>query len=88
MKTKNARIDIKSLLIGALVGASIMLSVAAGTTSSNHTTWEYKVVRFSGQSPEEQFLSPDDSATGQELGHSEITPWQNGQSDVALRLAK
>ena len=46
MKSENrsARIDVRSLLLGALAGATIMLSVAAATTSSHHTTWEYKVV--------------------------------------------
>jgi hypothetical protein len=45
MKPENRRIDIKSLVLGVLVGASIMLSVAAATTAGNRTTWEYKVVQ-------------------------------------------
>jgi len=35
----------KSLILGALVGACIVLSVAAVTASRLHATWEYKVVR-------------------------------------------
>jgi hypothetical protein len=45
MKTEYRRIDVKSLLLGLLVGASIMLSVAAATTSGNRTNWEYKLVQ-------------------------------------------
>jgi uncharacterized membrane protein YqgA involved in biofilm formation len=45
METENRRIDIKSLLLGALVGASIVLSVAATTTSRNRAIWEYKLVQ-------------------------------------------
>lgn len=44
MKTENRRIDIKSLVFGALLGAAIMFSVAATTTSGRGTTWQYKVV--------------------------------------------
>jgi hypothetical protein len=38
-------IDIKSVLIGALLGVAITLSVAAAT--GNRTDWEYKVVTAS-----------------------------------------
>ena len=44
MKTEHKRIDIKSLLLGALVGPSIMISVAAATSPGNRMSWEYKVV--------------------------------------------
>jgi hypothetical protein len=44
MRAEAKRIDLKSLLLGTLVGAAIMVSVAAATTSGNRPTWEYKVV--------------------------------------------
>jgi hypothetical protein len=39
-------IDIKSALIGALLGITIALSVAAA--SANRTVWEYKVITAKG----------------------------------------
>jgi len=45
MKTQIKRIDLKSALLGGFVGVSIMLSVAAATTSGNRTNWEYVVVQ-------------------------------------------
>ena len=43
MNTLNGRINAKSLLLGAVVGACIVLAAAAATTSGNPTAWEYKV---------------------------------------------
>jgi hypothetical protein len=40
-------IDIKNLVIGALLGASIILSVAAATGTGSRIVWEYKVVTAS-----------------------------------------
>lgn len=44
METETKRIDLKSLLLGALVGASVLLSAAAVTSSDNTATWEYKIL--------------------------------------------
>ena len=65
MKTENWRIDIKSLLLGALAGAFIMLSVAAATTAGNHATWEYKVVQGTVFGKEAQLEDYINSATVQ-----------------------
>ena len=40
----NTKIDIKSTVLGAFLGAVIVFSVAAATTSSTTTKWDYKVV--------------------------------------------
>jgi hypothetical protein len=37
-------IDTKSLLIGALLGAAIVFSLAAATGAGTGTVWEYRVV--------------------------------------------
>lgn len=44
MNPQNRKFDIKSLLLGAALGAGIVLSVAAATESRERATWEYKVV--------------------------------------------
>ena len=38
------RIELKSLLLGALLGAVAVLSIAATTGEEKHTAWEYRVV--------------------------------------------
>ena len=43
MNTGNRRFDIKSVLLGAVVGACIMVTVAAA--SGTRANWEYKVVQ-------------------------------------------
>ena len=40
-------IDIRNLLLGALLGASIILSIAAATGTGGRIVWEYKVVTAS-----------------------------------------
>lgn len=45
MKTKNNGIDIKSLLLGALASACVILSAAAATNSGSRTNWEYAVIQ-------------------------------------------
>ena len=44
MKIGSARVDVKSLLLGALVGACIVLAAAVATNSGGSTAWEYKIV--------------------------------------------
>ena len=43
METVTKRIDPKSLLLGVLAGAALMLSAAAVTNSDN-MAWEYKIL--------------------------------------------
>lgn len=38
------RIEIRSLVLGTLLGAVVTLSVAAATVGGSRTVWEYKVV--------------------------------------------
>ena len=40
----NNKIDIKSMAVGAFLGAVIVFSVAAGTTGDS-TVWEYKTLQ-------------------------------------------
>jgi hypothetical protein len=44
MKNGSGRFDLKSLLLGALAGACIVLAAAAATSSGSSTAWEYKVL--------------------------------------------
>ena len=45
MKLSNVSLDLKSLVLGAVVGAVVMLSVAAETTTGvpSGAKWDYKV---------------------------------------------
>ena len=43
MNTLHKKVDIKSVLIGAFLGAVIIFSIAAAT-NRGRTVWEYKVV--------------------------------------------
>jgi hypothetical protein len=38
------KVDMKSLLIGAILAVVVMFAVAAATGTGNKTVWEYKVV--------------------------------------------
>ena len=51
MKLSKACLDLKSLVLGAVVGGAFMLSVGAGTTTGSPTVakWDYK-----GQCPKAQ----------------------------------
>jgi hypothetical protein len=44
MNILHKKIEIKSLVISAFVGAAIILSIAAATRPGSRTVWEYKVV--------------------------------------------
>ena len=46
------KIDIKSLVLGALLGAVVVLSAAAATTSGGRTVWEYQTVQGTVQGNE------------------------------------
>ena len=64
MKLNNVSLDLKSLVLGAVVGTVIMLSVGAATTGGE-SKWEYKVVAGSANpnafsSPEKQEASLND----------------------------
>ncbi len=37
-------IDLKSLTLGVMLGATIAVTVAAATNAGNRATWEYKVI--------------------------------------------
>ena len=41
------KVEIKSLLIGAVLAVAVMFAVAATTGTGNKTVWEYKVVTAS-----------------------------------------
>ena len=45
MELSNASLDVKSLVLGAVVGGMLMLSVGAATTTESPSVakWEYKV---------------------------------------------
>ena len=64
MKLSNASLDLKSVVLGTVVGTVIMLSVGAATTGSE-SKWEYKVVTNNANpnalsSPEKQEALLDD----------------------------
>jgi hypothetical protein len=40
----NEKIHIKSAVVGALLGAVVVLSIAAATASGGRVTWEYRVI--------------------------------------------
>ncbi len=44
MKTQNRSVELKSLLLGSLMGACAMLGLGAVTSGGNSAAWEYKVV--------------------------------------------
>ncbi len=44
MNILHKKIEIKSLVISAFIGAVIILSIAAATRPGSRTVWEYKVV--------------------------------------------
>ena len=55
MKLSNVSLDLKSLVLGAVVGGMLMLSVGAATTTGSPSvaTWEYKVASSPhGESPQ------------------------------------
>lgn len=43
MKLSNVSLDLKNLVLGAVVGAVVMLLVGAGTTTEVPAKWEYRV---------------------------------------------
>ena len=43
-ETMNTRIEIKSAVLGAFLGAAVVFSVAATTGGAAHTVWEHKIV--------------------------------------------
>lgn len=45
MKSESRKLDMKSLLLGAALGAGIMCLAGAATSQTNRKTWEYKVVQ-------------------------------------------
>jgi hypothetical protein len=44
MNTSNKRINMRSLLLGLLLGAATVFCVAAATSAGGHRGWEYKTV--------------------------------------------
>jgi hypothetical protein len=53
MKSQTKKIDVKSVLLGALVGACFMVGIAAATSPDASSSWEYTVVQGTviGQPP-------------------------------------
>jgi hypothetical protein len=49
MKLSNVSLDLKSLILGAVVGGVVMLSVGAATTTGSPGTWDYKIAMPSEQ---------------------------------------
>ena len=88
MKTENGRIDIRSLLLGALVGASVTLSVAAGTISGNRTTWEYKVVQGKVFGNEAKLEDAINTSTGQGWDFVSASPSVDQYGFAVMRREK
>ena len=59
------KIDIKNLLLGAVLAAVIMLTVAAATPGGTRTVWEYKTVAGKVLGGEKNLGDAINAATGQ-----------------------
>jgi hypothetical protein len=63
MNTEKQKIDLKSTVLGALLGTVITLSIAAATSS--HLSWEYKIVAGKVLGSESQLDSAINTSTAQ-----------------------
>jgi hypothetical protein len=81
------KIEVKSLLIGTLLGAAVMFSIAAATRSGGRTAWEYKIV--SGNAIQEVLGKAINSSVGEGWDFvSASAPNSNNEAFVVLRREK